>query len=95
MSTLALSNRRTMHCPHAVPGCLTCENSAAARELRDLVGALLYYDRKEDEDLDRDDLEEMLRERWTNAEEIKRWFCAALDEQIAPLLPGEGEESKR
>jgi hypothetical protein len=29
-------NPATMHCPHAVADCPTCENSAAARELRDL-----------------------------------------------------------
>lgn len=28
--------KETMHCPHAVQRCTTCENSAAARELRDL-----------------------------------------------------------
>jgi hypothetical protein len=26
----------TMHCPHAVPNCPTCENSEAAKELRAL-----------------------------------------------------------
>lgn len=45
---------------------------------RDLVGTLLYYDRKEDEELSREDVEEMIRERWVTKELIVEWFSKEL-----------------
>lgn len=48
----------------------------------DLVGALLYYDRKEDEGLDRTAMADMFQKGWASADEIKRWFSEALDEQL-------------
>lgn len=46
----------------------------------DLVGRLLYYDRKEDEDLSREDIDEMLASGEVTREMILGWFSAALDE---------------
>jgi hypothetical protein len=55
----------------------------------DLVGELLYFGRKEDEELDRDALDEMFRNGWASAEEIKVWFGEALDTSVPQT--GEGE----
>lgn len=48
----------------------------------DLVGRLLYYDRKEDEDLTSEDIDEMLASGEVTKEMILGWFAAALDEGV-------------
>jgi hypothetical protein len=45
----------------------------------DLVADLLYYDRKEDEQLSRSDLYRMFANEWISKDEIVRWFKEALD----------------
>lgn len=45
----------------------------------DLVSSLLYYDRKEDEDLDRDDIDDMFRNEWITNAEIVTWFREELE----------------
>lgn len=56
--------------------------------VQDLVGDLLYYDRKRDEDLPLEDLEEMLDKGWVTVDELVEWFRAALEME----LDGYGED---
>ncbi len=48
--------------------------------VRDLVSNFLYYDRKEDEVLDREAIAEMFQKGWTNCDEVEGWFAEALEE---------------
>ncbi len=65
----------------------------------DLVSSLLYYDRKEDEQLDRDDIEEMFREGIVTIDEVASWFSASLLSYASKWTPappnkGEGRDGK-
>lgn len=56
----------------------------------DAVSDLLYYDRKEDEDLDRDDVAEMFEKGWITPDEILSWFGEEL-KAAASALPSGGD----
>ncbi len=53
-----------------------------AAAVDDLVGKLLYYDRKEDEDLPQGEIERAVKEGIITWNEIKAMFCASLDMAI-------------
>jgi hypothetical protein len=46
--------------------------------VEDLVSALTYYDRKEDEDLTLDDIAALVRNDWVTADEASEWFRSEL-----------------
>jgi len=52
----------------------------------DLVGKLMYYDRKEDEDLPRGAIEEAIKEGEITVQEIVDYFDVAL-QQATPTPP--------
>lgn len=62
----------------------------------DLVSAFLYYDRKEDETLSRDDIAEVFREGYVTEDEVVRWFRRELTPSLEALgnmsSPNEGTD---
>ncbi len=50
----------------------------------DLVGRLLYYDRKDDEELSREDVDEMLTSGEVTKEMIVSWFAEELTSALKP-----------
>ena len=51
--------------------------------VEDLVGELLYYGRKEDEDLPRGAIEEAIEKKEITVDEIKALFCSSLDNLLS------------
>lgn len=62
--------------------------------VEDTVSNLLYYDRKEDESLSRDDVQEMFTERWITNAELVQWFSEALRRVNDEGSPSGGEDPK-
>ena len=52
----------------------------------DLAGSLLYYDRKEDEDLGIGEIQEALSSGEINIDEIKRKFSDSLDSGLGAKI---------
>lgn len=50
----------------------------------DAVSDIFYYDRKEDEDMDREAVDEMFRKGWVTPAEIVSWFEQAVEEAGMP-----------
>lgn len=42
--------------------------------VRDAVSNVLYYDRKEDEEMDREDVQEMFTKGWVTADDLVKWW---------------------
>lgn len=61
------------------------KKTKATNALRDLVGAFAYYDRKDDEDLDRDDVRELVRSGEMTIEEMIEVFAKAMREKLGAL----------
>lgn len=53
----------------------------------DAVSEVLYYGRKEDENLSTDDVEEMFRKGWVTAEELAAWFDEEVHESAEANMP--------
>jgi hypothetical protein len=45
----------------------------------DAVSDLLYYRRKDDEEINHEDVQEMFSKEWITNEELVRWFAEALE----------------
>jgi hypothetical protein len=50
--------------------------------ITDLAGDFLYYDRKDDDELSRDDIKNLIKNNELTREEIKKHFNKALDEAL-------------
>jgi len=57
-------------------------NEILSNTIDDLVANFLYYDRKEDEELPRGAIEEMIEKKEATVEEIVGYFWSELEHQL-------------
>lgn len=56
----------------------TLEDGPLKDTITDMVSRLLYYDRKEDEELPRGEIQRLVKGGWVTHEQIVRWFSDEL-----------------